>query len=93
MRPRRYSGVYVSLSVAALPQATRSRVACVVSKKVSLRAVVRNRIKRRCREALAPLLKSVRRPLALVCNAKREAVEASFAEIRDDIARLVMRIE
>lgn len=65
-------------------------VACTVSKKVSPKAVVRNRVKRRMRAAVGELL-----PLptgkALVFIAKRAAVDAEFETIKAEIAELVAR--
>ena len=89
---RRYQGTYFSLSVAPLPGSDVPRAACVVSKKVSLRASDRNLIKRRCRAVLSSKITHIESPVALVLNAKREALSATFAQLRDDIDRLLSRI-
>ena len=91
LRPsRRLSGEFFSLSIAS-SEGRALKWACVVSKKVSARAVVRNRVKRLCRSALQPLLKNRSEPLALVFHAKRPAAEASFADIQRDVERLLLK--
>src|SRR3990167_9710528 len=56
-RTRRFHGALFSLSVTELPSGARGpKCACVVSKKVSPKAVERNLIKRRCREAVRTLI-------------------------------------
>lgn len=67
------------------------KAACVVSKKVSAKATIRNTIKRRMRAALrdvAPLPRDV----SLVLAAKRSTVDVAYAELRADLAELVGRI-
>src|SRR3989338_7749115 len=88
-RSQRRSGAFFLLITTQLPALSHSRATFVVPKRVSLSAVVRNRIKRRCRAALTPLLKGARSPMALIFTAKREAAAASFAELCDDIERLI----
>lgn len=93
LRPaRRIHGNYFSLTATPSAVLTEPKVACVVSKKIAARAVDRNRVKRQCREALRPFIKEVQKPTALIFRAKREAVEATFAEIRQDIQKLLERI-
>ena len=90
---RRYAGAYFSLSVTPLPGKTRSQAVCVVSKKVSAHEVGRNLIKRRVRAALSNALSKLKQPHALVFTARSGAAEASFSEIRDDVQRLITRVE
>lgn len=66
----------------------RVRAAFVVSKKVSAKAAVRNRVKRRLREALRSLPVPTR-ALTLVFTAKRSAADASYADIATDVQELV----
>ena len=80
------------LAQGALPVGRQGKFACVVSKKVSSRAVDRNRIKRQCREAIRPQLSKLGGRYALVFTAKREAVHASFAEVVQEIGKLLARI-
>lgn len=88
MRPsKRVHGALFSLSVS--PSATgAAQVACVVSKKVSPKATVRNLVKRRCREAArACALPSH----ALVFTAKAAAAKATYAAVKADVQALVAR--
>lgn len=71
-------------------EGTTSKVACVVSKKVSSKAVVRNGIKRRMRTALHGVTLPV--GMSLVLTAKRQAVDAPYAVIRADVAELIERL-
>jgi ribonuclease P protein component len=91
LKRRREHGKYFSLVIAALPGAEAPKIACVVGKKVVARAVSRNAIERRCREALRPLVPTLPKGLALVFYAKREAREASFSDIARDMRALLAR--
>ena len=65
----------------------------VVPKKIARRAVDRNRIERRCREALRPLIKNIQKPVAFIFHAKREAQEASYAEVALDVGKLLRSLD
>lgn len=84
-------GAYFSLAVSPLPWSEVPKMASVVSKKIAARSVDRNRIERRCREALRAHMPRIREPLALVLHGKREAVGASFEETKKDIEALLAR--
>lgn len=91
-RARRFHGALFSLSVSGLPSGVRGpKYACVVSKKVSPKAVERNLLKRWCREAVRTLVLQRVEPLALIFYAKREARGATFADIRKDTTSLLER--
>lgn len=86
-RPRkRIPGALFTLLFAA--SSAPPRATCVVSKKVSAKAVVRNRIKRRCRAVLAH---SELPHADLVFVAKREAGRAVFTGIESDVRGLIRR--
>ena len=89
-RSRRISGGLFSLSIAPSPLGTK--VACVVSKKVSPKAVVRNLVKRRARAILREALKNFDKPLLLSFHAKTAARDASYAEIDSDVRRLLSKV-
>jgi ribonuclease P protein component len=91
LKGSRMHGAFFSVLVAPIG-GTLPKCACVASKKVSLKAPVRNLIKRRCRAALAKSIMTIKKPLAVVFHAKREAAEASFADIQTDIISVVSRI-
>ncbi len=91
---KRYHGRFFSLSVASLPLGRHSSLACVVSKKVASKAVQRNLIKRRCREALrACIQKGINVPSSIfVFRAKKDASNAAFADVFHDISGLIDKI-
>ncbi len=90
-RFRRERGAYFSLSHGRLSGArgNRLRVACVVSKKVAIRAVDRNFVKRRCLDAVRNLLAGDKEPFALIFYANKNAKTASFEEMKADINKLI----
>ena len=77
----------------AQPAPVTSRIACVVGKKVSKSAVKRNRLKRQIREAVRLLLKEGRVSSGnmIVLMAKPDMLEATYAEIADDVSSLFSR--
>jgi ribonuclease P protein component len=87
---KRLHGRLFSLLVAPVP-GDNAKCACVVSKKAAAKAVDRNKIKRRCRAVLAKRVADVKKPVALVLYAKREAKDATFSEIERDISTLLVR--
>lgn len=68
------------------------KCASVVSKKVSARAVDRNKVKRRVRTVVAKHIASIKKPIAIVLYAKREAKDAEFKEIERDIEVLFSKL-
>lgn len=89
---KRIGGTYFFLTLAPSPGGAGIQSACVVSKKVSPRANVRNRIKRRCRDIVRKILFPASFSGALLFTAKREASGASHAEMKADIERLLQRM-
>lgn len=68
-----------------------AKVACVVSKKVSMKAVVRNKLKRQMRAALKsafPLPSGT----SLILTGKKPALDVSYGELRDDILALISKL-
>jgi ribonuclease P protein component len=88
---RRMHGKLFSLLVAPI-RAEHAKCAVVVSKKAAAKAVERNKIKRRSRNALAKRMPRVGKPLALVLYAKRDAKSATFSEIEHDIEVLFSKL-
>lgn len=66
-----------------------SQIAVVVSKKVSRRATQRNRVKRRIRAALYPLLSQIRPGYWIVFSARQLILKAAWVEIRQEVIRLL----
>ncbi|OGG75218.1 ribonuclease P protein component [Candidatus Kaiserbacteria bacterium RIFCSPLOWO2_01_FULL_54_22] len=88
-RVRRHHGRFFSLVSVPLSDTKGAKAACVVSKKCAARAVDRNRIERRCRSVLRPLMPGFPHGVALVFYAKRESRGVTFTEIESDIRKLV----
>lgn len=86
---KRAAGALFSISAGPSPDG-KPRFSCVVSKKVSPKAVDRNAVKRRARAAVRGL--GYVPPLAVVLTARRESARASYAEIRTDIEQLFSKI-
>lgn len=87
---RRISGELFSLSLSPA-SGELVQCACVVSKKVSKLAVKRNLIRRRCRAALLDTL-AVLKPGVYIFHAKRECMQASYADVKADIEKIVGKI-
>jgi len=92
-KARRVHGTYFSLTIYPLLGAQGPKMACVVSKKVAARATDRNKVERRCRGVMRPQMVDIKKPCALVFLAKREVVDASYAQISRDIGALITRIQ
>jgi len=90
---RRERGSFFILSYGTLTgrMSQESGSSCVVSKKTAARAVDRNLIKRRCRDAVRQCLPMVPASSILVFYAMKPAKGASFADIKNDVAGLVAR--
>lgn len=88
---KRVHGTLFSLSFGSIPERIVPGAACVVSAKTAARAAVRNRIKRRCRAAFAPIMRELKSPLVFVVVAKKPAVDASSTEICEEISSLMRK--
>jgi ribonuclease P protein component len=55
------------------------------------KAVVRNRVKRRVREAIRLRLDLLSPQCEVVINPRRRAIEAPFAEIQREVEKLLLR--
>ena len=89
---KRYAGTYFTLTASHISDDSNIKMACVVSKKVSKSAVVRNRIRRQCREIVRPILPRVSKPISLVFYAKKDAIQASFVGLEMDVRTLLSRV-
>lgn len=56
------------------------------------KAVVRNRIKRRFREAVRARLDGLTSPWTIVINPRRKALDAPMEELRREVAKLFARL-
>jgi ribonuclease P protein component len=95
-RSRRFYGTYFTMSVSPQPAENTTnepKFACVVSKKIAAHAVDRNRIKRRCREALRTTPGTVTGTRVVVFYAKKESKNATFQEVVSDVNHLLSQIK
>jgi len=91
-RAQRIRGAFFTLSTTPLPLGTISpKIACVVSKKAARSAVDRNRVRRRCRAALRPLMAQIKDPVAIVFYATKESVGAEYSQLSADIEYLLKK--
>jgi len=94
-RSRRFFGVYFTMLVS--PQTgenitDKPKFACVVSKKIAVHAVDRNRIRRFCKEAFRMSPGSAHGATMIVFYAKKESKKATFAEVAADVKELVSKV-
>lgn len=88
---RRLQGRFFSLSFGTIHSRATGGAACIVSSKVAAKAVTRNRIKRRCREAMRELVSNRALNTVFVVVAKKGASTATAAETAADLHNLFAR--
>jgi ribonuclease P protein component len=86
---RRARNALCALSLWYEAQARAVRFTCVVSKKTARKAVDRNRLKRRCREAVRAHVGRIHVPVTVVAYPTREALTASAAQLKDAVGTLL----
>jgi len=69
-----------------------SRLGVVVSSKVSKRAVVRNKIRRRVYSFTKPYIKIINPTLDMAVIISKTAVEADIKEFKDDLTRVLEKV-
>lgn len=88
-------GIYQKSSFLALKYLKRQegmpRIAISVGKRVSKKAVLRNKVRRRLREAVRPLLTELGRPYDIVIIASPEITTRSYQEIKSCVEELFLR--
>lgn len=83
----RIEGQFVMLRIGA-PILDVFQAACIVSKKVSKRAVARNTIRRRCYRALQEITPTLP-PLTVTVTAKKGIEQVSYTELIHEISELL----
>ena len=68
-----------------------SRFGFIVSKKVSNKAVVRNKVKRRLREAVKDILPSIKKGYDIAIFAQKAIIEKNFEEISRDVEGALLK--
>jgi ribonuclease P protein component len=88
-KSHRVRGSFFTLATTPLLSSTSPKTACIVSKKVAKSAVDRNRIKRRVRAILTPLMPYIKDRVALVFYAHTGSSVADFGDLSKDILQLL----
>ena len=70
-----------------------SRIGFVVSKKISKKAVIRNKVKRRLREISRPVIKSFKNSFDIVIFTRPEIANCDFAQIKNVLETLLRNVE
>lgn len=90
-------GLFFSVSLFnlnALPNKTSlTRVGVVVNKKVASKAVQRNQIKRRLREAVGKNYNKIPSGYDMIVSAKGGAVKATFADFEAELKKAIERLK
>jgi ribonuclease P protein component len=87
---RRYSGPLLSAFYILRPDCQGPKIGFTLPRAVG-KAVVRNRIKRRVREAIRLRLDQLNPQCEVVINPRRRVLEATFPEIEREVERLFQR--
>ena len=88
---RKIQGRYVSVYFVFKDENAR-KVGFVVSKKVSKKAVIRNKIKRRLREIYRTNKYFLHENISIIFTAKPEIIMANYNEIKEDVLNLFEKI-
>ena len=75
------------------PMPETPRIGLTVGKVISKKAVERNRIKRRMREAVRHNLGLLHAPVDVVLHPKRDVIDLEFAQLEREVAQVFQRIQ
>ena len=70
-----------------------SRFGFVVSKKISNKATVRNKVKRRLRDAVSGVLKGIKKPVDVIIIALSGIETREFSEIQETITNIFKKVK
>ncbi|MDD3480906.1 MAG: ribonuclease P protein component [Patescibacteria group bacterium] len=87
-----FSGKYLTINY-LINKTHLTRVGVVAGKKVSAKAVERNKVKRRAREAVHALYEKLPAGYDIIVNIKKEAKSASVADLGKDLAGLIGKVD
>lgn len=81
---------YFVVKVLGRPRATNSRATVIVSKKVSSKAVDRNRVKRQVRAVLEVLLGKLPEPVDVIVSVRKSALGGTTQDFKDSLKKLLV---
>jgi len=87
---RKYSGPFFAAFYLCEPDVSGPRIGFTTPRALGA-AVVRNRIKRRVREAVRLRLAGLNPQWSIVINPRRKAIDASFPELEQEVEKLFHR--
>lgn len=79
----------VLLSLRGDDPAPVAKAGLIVSRKISLKATVRNKLKRRLRAALVEVLPNLSSQINLIVLPRKRATEATVVELKAELTRLL----
>ena len=86
---RLYKGEFLGLIAYKSNRNTNSRIGFTVSLKVSKRAIERNKLRRKLREIVFPLVEKLGNGYDLLFLAKSKSLAASGENLREEVTRLL----
>lgn len=82
---RVFAPLFTAVFYKAVLGVKESHASVVVSKKTAKTAVVRNKLRRRFYDLLAPYFKILPTPITVVIYPKAEAIKAQFSALNEDV--------
>lgn len=90
----RYKGQYLSLRIYATKNSSATtQIGFVISKKVSKKAVHRNRIKRQLRAIFWQLLSQLKQGLQIIVTVYPQQESLEFKKIQGDLTKLLIKAQ
>ncbi len=92
-KSRQFSSQYFFAKVSKLKESEKNTFACVISSKISKKAVVRNLLKRRINHVIRENMSQIQHGLGIIIFPKKGAEELEFEKIRQDLLKLFKTIK
>lgn len=92
-KSRQFSSQYFFARVSKIQEADRNAFACVISSKISKKAVVRNLLKRRITHVIRENINKIQLGLGIIIFPKKGAEELEFEAIKQDLLKLFKSIK
>lgn len=89
---KRFRGQYLAIILLPDPE-PRKRIGISISRKVSKKAVVRNRIKRQIRHACRELLPQIASGWRIIVNVRFDATTCEYEHFLQELKRLLIQAE